>query len=37
MGNGADIFEKFFGAKDPLATDFEVDGSDIYGSLLGDA
>lgn len=37
MGDGRDIFQKYFEAKDPLATDFEVDGSDIYGSLLGDA
>lgn len=37
MGNSDEIFETFFGNKDPLATDFEVDGSDMYGSLLGDA
>ena len=37
MGNGYETFDKFFGAIDPLATDFEIDGSDIYGSLLGDA
>ena len=37
MGNGYDTFDKFFGSKDPLATDFEINGQDIYGSLLGDA
>lgn len=37
MGNSDEIFENFFGNSDPLATDFEVDGSDMYGSLLGDA
>ena len=37
MGNSEEIFEGFFGSTDPLATDFEIDGSDVYGSLLGDA
>lgn len=37
MGNAKDIFEGFFGSTDPLGTDFEIDGSDVYGSLLGDA
>ena len=37
MGNGNDIFDRFFGSKNPLSTDFEVTGQDMYGSLLGDA
>lgn len=37
MGNSEEIFESFFGGKDPLSNEFEVDGSDMYGSLLGDA
>lgn len=37
MGNQEEIFETFFGGKDPLSSDFEIDGSDMYGSLLGDA
>lgn len=37
MGNGYDTFDKFFGSKQPLKTDFEITGQDIYGSLLGDA
>jgi DnaJ-class molecular chaperone len=37
MGNAKEIFDDFFSNTDPLATDFEIDGSDVYGSLLGDA
>ena len=37
MGNEEEIFEKFFGSKEPLKTDFDISGHDTYGSLLGDA
>lgn len=37
MENAYEIFEAFFGNVDPMSTNFEVDGSDVYGSLLGDA
>ena len=37
MGESFEIFEQFFKSTDPLGTEFEVDGSDMYGSLLGDA
>lgn len=37
MGNAEEIFEKFFGSKEPLKTDFDIEGADMYGSLLGDA
>lgn len=37
MGDAFEIFEKFFQNTDALGTDFEIDGTDMYGSLLGDA
>ena len=37
MGNGYDVFDNFFNNTNPLGNDFEIDGSDVYGSLLGDA
>ena len=37
MGNAEEIFEKYFGSKEPLRTYFDIEGADMYGSLLGDA
>jgi DnaJ family protein B protein 13 len=36
LGNSDEIFEKHFVESDPLSRDFEVEGTDVYGSLLGD-
>ena len=36
LGNSDEIFENFFRYSNPLSKEFEVDGTDIYGSLLGD-
>lgn len=37
LGNSDEIYETFFGNFDPMAADFELDGSDVYGSFLNDA
>ena len=34
--NCDEIYNKFFTSYDPLAREFEVDGSDVFGSILGD-
>ena len=34
--NSEEIFDTFFGTYDPLHDEFELDGSDVYGSFLGD-
>lgn len=37
LGNSDEIFDAFFTRKDPFNPDtFEDDGSDLYGSILGD-
>ncbi len=37
LGNSDEIFEKFFSNPKILDEQFEYDGSDVYGSILGDA
>lgn len=37
LGNSDEIYENFFGSYSPLHHDFELDGSDVFGSLLSDA
>uniref|UniRef100_A0A7S3CTH2 Chaperone DnaJ C-terminal domain-containing protein n=1 Tax=Strombidium rassoulzadegani TaxID=1082188 RepID=A0A7S3CTH2_9SPIT len=37
LGNSHEIYEKFFGAYNPMANDYEPDGSDVFGSFLNDA
>jgi DnaJ-class molecular chaperone len=36
LDNADDIYTAFFNAHDPLSQNFEVDGSDVFGSILGD-
>ena len=36
LGNSEEIYEQYFGKTTPMDDIFEPDGSDIYGSLLGD-
>jgi hypothetical protein len=36
LGNSEEIHDKFFDTKTPMQETFELDGQDIYGSLLGD-
>ena len=36
MENAEEIYERFFGTYNPMSDDFELDGSDVYGSFLND-
>ena len=36
LGNSEEIHDTFFDSKTPMQETFELDGVDIYGSLLGD-
>lgn len=36
LGNSEEIHDTYFDQKTPMQDTFELDGSDLYGSLLGD-
>lgn len=37
LGNSDQIYKDFFGSTSPFLESYEMDGTDVYGSLLGDA
>ena len=37
MGNSEEIFEAYFGDSKVIDGSFDLNGADVYGSLLGDA
>lgn len=37
LDNADEIYDNFFNSHDPLTRNFEVDGSDLFGSILGDS
>ena len=37
LGDSEQIYDKFFNSNNPETDVFELNGEDVYGSLLGDA